>query len=129
MKEIKAFAEGREGDVTGLLREINEWTGALNRTMDDLARERLEGADERGIVRAKISGTGRLLGLTIDSRGLNDLDHVQLAAAVMEAVGAARAAMGDRLTELMSDLVGPEWSAQPGEDPLASHIQRVLREG
>jgi DNA-binding protein YbaB len=129
MKEINAFAEGREGDVAGLLREIDQWTGALAKTLDDLARERLEGADERGVVRARVSGAGRLLGLTIDARGLRGLDHVQLAAAVMEAIGTARTAMGDRLTELTAGLTGPEWSPRDGSDPLAPHIQRVLREG
>ncbi|MFI7698244.1 YbaB/EbfC family nucleoid-associated protein [Nonomuraea sp. NPDC049480] len=129
MKEINAFAEGGEGDVGRLVREINEWTGTLTRTLNDLAHEQLDGTDERGVVRARISGAGRLLGLTIDSRGLRDLDHVQLAEAVKEAIGAAHGTMGDRLTELTAGLVDPRWTTPDGGDPLASHIQRVLREG
>ncbi|MGP3955575.1 YbaB/EbfC family nucleoid-associated protein [Nonomuraea sp. 3N208] len=129
MKEIEAFAEGREGDLAGLLREINEWTGTLAGRMNDLAQERMEGMDAAGVVRARVSGAGRLLGLTIDSRGLRGLDNVQLAEAVKEAIGVAHTAMGDRLTELMADLPGADASAQAGGDPLAPHIARVLREG
>ncbi|MGI5283946.1 YbaB/EbfC family nucleoid-associated protein [Nonomuraea polychroma] len=129
MREIDAFAEGREGDLSGLLREVNDWTNTLNGKMNDLARERMEGADADGVVRARVSGAGRLLGLTIDSRGLRELDHVQLAEAVKEAIGAAHAAMGDRLTELMADLPGADALAQAGDDPLAPHIARVLRGG
>ncbi|TMR07578.1 YbaB/EbfC family nucleoid-associated protein [Nonomuraea turkmeniaca] len=129
MKEIEAFAEGREGDLAGLLREINEWTGTLAGRMNDLAQERLEGTDAGGVVRARVSGAGRLLGLAIDSRGLRGLDNVQLAEAVKEAIGAAHTAMGDRLTELMADLPGADASAQAAGDPLAPHIARVLREG
>ncbi|HEX4812434.1 MAG TPA: YbaB/EbfC family nucleoid-associated protein [Nonomuraea sp.] len=129
MKEINAFAEGREGDVAGLLREVNAWTGALTSALEELAGERLEGTDAAGVVRARVSGTGRLLGLSIDARGLRGLDHVQLAQAVKEAVGAARVAMGDRLTELTTGLGGPGGLTQDGGDPLAPHIERVLREG
>ncbi|MFB4282574.1 MULTISPECIES: YbaB/EbfC family nucleoid-associated protein [unclassified Nonomuraea] len=129
MKEINAFAEGREGDLAGLLREINDWTGTLASRMDDLAREHLEGADAGGVVRARVSGAGRLLGLSIDGRGLRDLDHVQLAEAVKEAIGAAHAAMGERLTELTAELSGLEASGRAAQDPLAPHVQRVMREG
>ncbi|TMR96940.1 YbaB/EbfC family nucleoid-associated protein [Nonomuraea basaltis] len=129
MTEINAFAEGREGDVTKLLREVNGWTDALNRTLEELAQERLEGMDGTGAVRARVSGAGgRLLGLTIDPRTMRNLDHVELAQAVMEAVTAARAAMGDRLTEFTTGLGVPA-APESGADPLAPHVQRVLREG
>ncbi|MEV0617194.1 YbaB/EbfC family nucleoid-associated protein [Nonomuraea sp. NPDC050404] len=128
MREINAFLQGREGDVAGLVREISAWTTTLSATMDELARERMDGADARGVVTATVSGEGRLLRLNIDSRKLDGLDHVELAAAVKEAIGAAKAAMGDRLTEITESLAGTD-PAVPGGDPLAPHIQRVLREG
>ncbi|SDH82496.1 YbaB/EbfC family nucleoid-associated protein [Nonomuraea jiangxiensis] len=129
MKNVRDFAEGREGDVNGLLREVNEWTGALAGAMEGLSREELEGVDETGVVHVKVSGEGRLLRLNIDPRGLRDLDHVQLAAAVKQAIGAAHTAMGDRLTELTAHLTGPQTSVPDGGDPLAPHIERLLREG
>ncbi|MGW4802228.1 YbaB/EbfC family nucleoid-associated protein [Nonomuraea sp. NPDC004297] len=129
MKEINAFSEGREGDVAGLLREINDLTGRLAGGMAELAHERLEGADASGAVRVCVSGAGRLLALQIDGRGLRKLDHVQLADAVKEAIGAAHVAMGERLTGLMTELTGPGPAPQVGQDPLAPYIERVLREG
>ncbi|MFC5815489.1 YbaB/EbfC family nucleoid-associated protein [Nonomuraea harbinensis] len=122
MGEIDAFAAGREGDLAALLREMDGWTARVTGMLEELARERLEGADASGVVRARVSGTGRLLGLDIDARGLRDLDHERLAEAVKEAVGAARTAMGDRLAELTGD---PASAA----DPLAPHVERVMREG
>ncbi|PZG17899.1 YbaB/EbfC family nucleoid-associated protein [Nonomuraea aridisoli] len=126
MSDVSAFAEGGEGDVTSLVRQVNEWTGVLNERLATLAREHLDGTDRTGVVRARVSGIGRLIGLTIDPRGLRHLDHVQIAQAAMEAIGAARSAMGERLTELTADLAGPDL---PGGDPLAPHIERLLREG
>ncbi|MFI7616273.1 YbaB/EbfC family nucleoid-associated protein [Nonomuraea terrae] len=126
MSEVSAFAEGREGDVAGLLRHVNDWAGVLNERLTTLAREHLDGRDRTGAVRARVSGAGRLVGLTIDPRGLRHLDNVQLAQAVMEAIAAARSAMGDRLTELTADLAGPDL---PDGDPLAPHVERLLREG
>ncbi|MEV5495069.1 YbaB/EbfC family nucleoid-associated protein [Nonomuraea fuscirosea] len=128
MTEIDAFLQGREGDLAGLVREVTAWTAALGGALDELARERMEGADAREVVRARVSGTGGLLGLSIDARRLRDLDHVELAEAVKQAIGAAKGAMGERLTELTEGLSGRDPSL-PGGDPLAPHIERVLREG
>ncbi|MCK2221303.1 YbaB/EbfC family nucleoid-associated protein [Actinomadura sp. ATCC 31491] len=127
MSQIDAFAEGRDGDVAGLLRELDGWSARIAGTLDELAAARMEGADASGAVRARVAGTGRLLDLRIDAKGLRELDHLRLAAAVMEAVGAARAAAGERLEELTAGLAGPR-PAGP-EDPLAAHVQRVMREG
>ncbi|MGI5269174.1 YbaB/EbfC family nucleoid-associated protein [Nonomuraea sp. CA-218870] len=112
-----------DGDLAALLREVDGWAAGLARTLDELARERLEGTDATGAVRARVSGTGRLTGLDIDARGLRDLDHEGVAWAVKEAVAAARSALGDRLTELTG---GPVDGAT---DPLAAHVERVMREG
>jgi DNA-binding protein YbaB len=124
MSEIDAFAAGREGDLGRLLRELDAWNERLARTLGELGAERVDGTDANGVVRARVTGTGRLAGLHIDPRGLRGLDHAGLAAAVMEAVAAARAALGERLTEL----TGPPPDGDPG-DPLAGHVERVIREG
>lgn len=126
MSDFSAFASGAEGDVAGLVRRVQAWAGTLDERLASLARERLDGTDRTGTVRARISGDGRLTGLAIDPRGLRGLDHVQLAQAVMEAIGAAHSIMGDRLDELTADLSGPD--AVPAADPLARHIDRLLRE-
>lgn len=126
MSDVDAFAAAGEGDVASLVRRANEWASALDERLATLAREQLDGADRTGTVRARVSGAGRLVGLTIDPRGLRDLDEVQVAQAVMEAIGAAHSGMGERLTELTADLAGPD---VPARDPLAPHIERLLREG
>ncbi|MEW9546964.1 YbaB/EbfC family nucleoid-associated protein [Nonomuraea sp. NPDC050783] len=130
MSETEAFAGGRDGDLAGLLREVEGWSARVAGTLDELGRERLEGVDARGAVRARVAGTGRLLGLHLDPRKLRELDHVQLAEAVKEAVGAARAGIAERLAELTGDPAGPGAPAHGGvADPLADHVRRVMREG
>ncbi|QYC38709.1 hypothetical protein Nocox_05410 [Nonomuraea coxensis DSM 45129] len=127
MSQIDAFAAGREGDVPGLLREMNAWSAGVAGALDELSRERLEGTDASGAVRVRVSGTGRLLGMRLDPKGLRELDHERLAAAVMEAVAAAHGALGDRLEDLTAGLSGRP--AGGADDPLAAHVERVMREG
>ncbi|MGW2145911.1 YbaB/EbfC family nucleoid-associated protein [Nonomuraea bangladeshensis] len=127
MSQIDAFAEGREGDVPGLLREVNAWSARIAGALDELSGERMEGTDASGGVRARVSGTGRLLGLHLDAKKLRELDHVRLAEAVREAVAAAQGSLGERLEELTAALSGP-YGGGP-DDPLAAHVERVMREG
>ncbi|MEV4287128.1 YbaB/EbfC family nucleoid-associated protein [Nonomuraea bangladeshensis] len=127
MSQIDAFAEGREGDVPGLLREVNAWSARIAGALGELSGERMEGTDASGAVRARVSGTGRLLGLHLDAKKLRELDHVRLAEAVKEAVAAAQGSLGERLEELTAALSGP-YGGGP-DDPLAAHVERVMREG
>ncbi|MFI6500355.1 YbaB/EbfC family nucleoid-associated protein [Nonomuraea typhae] len=125
MKEVEAFGQGRIGDLDGLIRELDGWTGALNQALAELADSSLEGADPGEIVRARVSGAGRLQSLTIDTRKYRDLDHLALSQAVQEAVTAAKLAIGDRLTELTAGLAPA--TDDPGADPLAPYVDNVLR--
>ncbi|MDF2711913.1 MAG: hypothetical protein K0R62_7565 [Nonomuraea muscovyensis] len=127
MRHVDAFGTGREGDLSGLLAEAGRWAGSLAGALGELEEQRLAGADPSGAVRAEVSGTGRLRALTIDPRGLRDLDHDQLAQAVQEAIVAAHQAMGDRLTEVVEELAGPAAAAGGGEDPLEAHVRDLLR--
>ncbi|MEU4226751.1 YbaB/EbfC family nucleoid-associated protein [Nonomuraea sp. NPDC026600] len=130
MKRVEAFAGGGQDDVDGLLRETDGWARTLAGALGELEQERLAGAEPSEVVRAEVSGTGRLRGLSIDPRGLRDLDHVQLAQAVCAAIAAAHLAMGERLTEVVQDLTGraPEVAGtEDAADPLDGHIRNVLR--
>jgi DNA-binding protein YbaB len=130
MRHVEAFAGGRQDDVDGLLRETDGWARTLAGALGELEEERLAGADPSEVVRAEVSGTGRLRGLSIDPRRLRDLDHVQLAQAVCEAIAAAHLAMGERLTQVVQDLRGqaPDTAGTEGAaDPLDGHIRNVLR--
>jgi DNA-binding protein YbaB len=117
--------EGGPDDVTGLLREADGWARAMAGALGELAEERLAGTDPSQVVRAEVSGTGRLRTLSIDPRGLRDLDHVQLARAVQEAVVAAHRTMGERLEEVVQGLSG--LGGASAADPLEGHIRNVLR--
>ncbi|GGO83002.1 YbaB/EbfC family nucleoid-associated protein [Nonomuraea cavernae] len=123
MRELDIFGAGGEGNLSGLLREVGSLLDSLTGALDEMSEARLEGTDSTGAVRAEVSGVGRLLGLSIDPRGLRDLDHVQLAEAVGEAIAAAHVAMGERMTEVTEGLAAPT----TGDDPLDSYIQQVLR--
>ena len=127
MRRVEAFAGGRPDDVDGLLRETDDWARTLTGALGELADERLAGADPSEVVSAEVSGTGRLRGLSIDPRGLRDLDHVQLAQAVCAAIAAAHLAMGERLTEVVQDLTGRAPDTTGTADPLDGHIRNVLR--
>lgn len=124
MRHVDSFAGGGQDDVTGLLREADGWARTLAGALGELAEERLAGTDPSEVVRAEVSGTGRLRTLSIDPRGLRDLDHVQLAQAVQEAIVAAHRTMGERLEEVVQGLSG---LGAASADPLEGHIRNVLR--
>ncbi|GAB3886144.1 YbaB/EbfC family nucleoid-associated protein [Microbispora bryophytorum] len=140
MRNTAAFNEGREGDVAGLVREVQGRVGALADLLHGLSEEVVEGSDAAGAVVARVSGAGRLLGLTVDPRAMRDLDHVAMSAAIQGAIGAARSEVGERLAQAMADLapdlaprLAPGITADSGADPplgdpLAPYVRALLRE-
>ncbi|MEV0145035.1 MULTISPECIES: YbaB/EbfC family nucleoid-associated protein [unclassified Nonomuraea] len=129
MRNVEALAGGGPDDLPRLLREADDWAQALTGALDGLEEERLSGIDPSGVVRAEVTGSGRLRGLSIDPRGLRGLDHIQLAQAVQEAIAAAHLAMGERLTEVVQDLTGRTQGTVGADaaDPLQGYIHNVLR--
>ncbi|WP_326819968.1 YbaB/EbfC family nucleoid-associated protein [Streptosporangium sp. NBC_01756] len=128
MKHSEAFNAGREGDLHGMIREVGSLVDAFAEALGELDGQKVTGADGTGRVVATVSGSGRLLHVRIDPRAMRDLDHVALGRAVQEAVGAARGAMAESLSEAMGALGG---LSQPGSDhdPLAPYFDAILREG
>ncbi|MEN3535417.1 YbaB/EbfC family nucleoid-associated protein [Microbispora sp. ZYX-F-249] len=132
MRNTAAFNEGRDGDVAGLVREVQGRVGALADLLHGLSDEVIEGTDATGSVVARVSGAGRLLGLTVDPRAMRDLDHVAMSAAIRGAIGAARSEVGERLGKAMADFTG-DFTAGSGDepprgDPLAPYVRALLRE-
>ncbi|WP_432934308.1 YbaB/EbfC family nucleoid-associated protein [Microbispora sp. CA-135349] len=121
---MAAFNDGGEGDVAGLVRKVQGRVGALADLLRGLDEEVVEGADATGAVVARVSGAGRLLGLTIDPRAMRDLDHGAMSAAIVGAIGAARGETGERLAKAMEEFAG----SPPHGDPLAPYVQALLRE-
>ncbi|MEV4294867.1 YbaB/EbfC family nucleoid-associated protein [Microbispora rosea] len=141
MRNTAAFNEGREGDVAGLVREVQGRVGALADLLHGLSEEVIEAADATGAVVARVNGAGHLLGLSIDPRAMRDLDHVAMSAAIRGAIGAARSETGERLAMAMEGFTADSMrdptadvpgnfagSPSPG-DPLAPYVQALLREG
>ncbi|NJP24191.1 YbaB/EbfC family nucleoid-associated protein [Microbispora sp. SCL1-1] len=128
MRNTAAFNEGREGDVAGLVREVQGRVGALADLLHTLSEEVIEGTDATGAVTARVTGAGHLLGLSIDPRAMRDLDHVAMSAAIQGAIGAARGATGERLTKAMEEFTADFGDAPPSGDPLAPYVQALLRE-
>ncbi|WP_433251326.1 YbaB/EbfC family nucleoid-associated protein [Streptosporangium sp. CA-135522] len=116
------------GDAGRLAGEIEGWVDTLATTIRELNDQELTGADGSGRVLATVTGSGRVLRVSIAPRAMRELDNVAIAAAIMEAVGAAREAMGESLTKAMETLNGGPGQADLGDDPLAAYFEAVLGE-
>jgi DNA-binding protein YbaB len=116
---------GGDGDVGRLIREMDGWINAFAGAMRELDEQRLTGADGSGLVVATVSGSGRLLRVAIDPRAMRDLDHAEIGQAVQQAIGTARAAMAEGLTQTMDKLSGGR--PDLGQDPLAPYFDAVLK--
>ncbi|MFE0156753.1 YbaB/EbfC family nucleoid-associated protein [Nonomuraea sp. NPDC059007] len=126
MTHAGAFNQGRDGDLDGLVRDFQGWVHAFAGALSELADRRLTGVDDTGRVAATISGTGRLLQVTIDPRAIRDLDHAALGQAVFQAILAARERMGEGLDETIAALSGGRSTAEP--DVLQPYFDAVLRQ-
>ena len=124
MRNADAFNAGKEGDLLGLVGEVEGLVDAFAAKMRELDGERLTGHDESGHVTATVSGSGRLLGVDIGAKAMRDLDHLALARAVQDAIATARAAMAEGLEEAVKELTGG--LPQQGEDPLNAYFDAVL---
>ncbi|MGW5261244.1 YbaB/EbfC family nucleoid-associated protein [Microbispora sp. NPDC004025] len=129
MRNTAAFNEGREGDVAGLVREVQGRVGALADLLHGLSEQVAEGTDATGAVVARVSGAGHLLGLTVDPRAMRDFDHLAMSAAILGAIAAARSEVGERLGKAMADFTAGSGEEPPPGDPLAPYVQALLREG
>ncbi|MEU0566630.1 YbaB/EbfC family nucleoid-associated protein [Nonomuraea sp. NPDC005983] len=128
MKHIDAFNAGGAGDVPGLIREIEGWVDAFAGAMRELDEQEVTGADDTGLVVATVSGSGRLLHVAIGPKAMRDLDHVAIGQAVQQAIGAARVAMAEGLTQMVDTLATGRPRPDPGHDPLAPYFDAILRE-
>ncbi|GGK50569.1 hypothetical protein Ppa06_09020 [Planomonospora parontospora subsp. parontospora] len=132
--QITAFAAGAEGDVAGLLREVGEQVDRLTAALRGLSGREVEADAADGGIRVRVSGSGRLLAVTVGARAMRDLDHEELGRAVVEAIRRAREAAGAELAEAVAeatgtrppDLADPDGPVVPA-DPLAPAVDALLR--
>ncbi|SDI30306.1 Conserved DNA-binding protein YbaB [Sinosporangium album] len=128
MRHNDAFDTG-PGDIGKLVGDIHNWVDAMATTLRELEEQTLTGYDESGRVTAKVSGSGRLLKVTVAPQAMRDLDHVEVAEAVRQAIEAARIAMAEELTTAMNALTHGMPQPDPNHDPFAAYFNDILRGG
>ncbi|WP_431898388.1 YbaB/EbfC family nucleoid-associated protein [Nonomuraea sp. bgisy101] len=126
MKRDDAF-DPVTADIGRLVHEIAGHTEAIAATMRELEHRKLTGSDGTAGVTATVSGTGQLLEVLVTPLAMRELDHVELAEAVREAIDAARVAMADELTEAMNAVTGELPQPDPDHDPFARYLDDLLR--
>jgi DNA-binding protein YbaB len=105
-------------DVARRARLMREELAAAQAGAD---RAEVTGFGGGGLVRATVSGQGRLIGLDVDPSVIDPEDPGTLSALVVEAVGAAQAALAEQragqlrgVTDALGDLVRDLRPGRPG---------------
>jgi nucleoid-associated protein EbfC len=89
------MAFGQQPNMQQILKQAQQMQEQLMAAQSELAEARVDGSAGGGLVRATVSGSGELIGLTIDPEALDPDDTDTLADLVLAAVrdatsGAAR---------------------------------------
>jgi hypothetical protein len=106
----RAVLRGAE-ESTGAGEQIalNRATAAMNQLMERITTLReaeYEGWDSGQVIRARVSGTGRVLAVEISGHAVRDVPTDQMGPRCVEAVTAARVAMSESIREALTELSG-----------------------
>ena len=99
------FPEGSP-DMNSLLEQAAAMQQQLMAAQEELANRRVEGSAGGGLVKATVSGTGDLLGLTIDPAACDPQDTETLADLVLAAVRDAASNAQEQAAQAMGELTG-----------------------
>jgi nucleoid-associated protein EbfC len=99
------FPEGSP-DMNALLQQAAAMQQQLMAAQEDLANRQVEGSAGGGLVRATVTGTGDLVGLTIDSAACDPDDTETLADLVLAAVRDATSNAQQQAAAQMGQLTG-----------------------
>ena len=99
------FPEGSP-DMNALLQQAAAMQQQLMAAQEDLANREVEGSSGGGLVRATVTGTGDLVGLTIDPAACDPDDTETLADLVLAAVRDARSNAQQQAAAQMGQLTG-----------------------
>ena len=99
------FPEGSP-DMNALLQQAAEMQQQLMAAQEDLANRQVEGSAGGGLVRATVTGTGDLVGLTIDPAACDPDDTETLADLVLAAVRDATSHAQQQAAAQMGQLTG-----------------------
>ncbi|MEP6666563.1 MAG: YbaB/EbfC family nucleoid-associated protein [Nocardioidaceae bacterium] len=109
------FPEGSP-DMSALLEQAAAMQQRLLAAQDELANAHIEGSAGGGLVQATVSGTGELMGLTIDPTVCDPNDSETLADLVLAAVRDASANAQQLAAEQMGGITGGFGGDVPGLD-------------
>jgi nucleoid-associated protein EbfC len=99
------FPEGSH-DMNALLEQAAAMQQQLMAAQDDLTAKRVQGTSGGGVVRATVTGTGELVGLTIEPDVCDPDDPETLADLVLAAVRDATSHAHDLAAQQMGQLTG-----------------------
>ncbi|GII78349.1 hypothetical protein Sru01_33310 [Sphaerisporangium rufum] len=124
-EQLDAFARHADGDVPGLLAEVEQGIERVAAVLRDQESRGVEVVRPDGVA-VTVTGTGALLTVTISARAMRDLDHVALADAVRAAIGEARERAGQAFGAAVTEAAGPVGAVA---DPLEPYFRALgLRE-
>ena len=96
-------AAGFGGDLSGLMAQAQQMQQRLLQAQEELAQAQVTGTAGGGLVKAKVTGAGEVVGLTIDPEAIDPSDPEGLADLVLAAIrDGHRAAQ-----ELQAQAMGP----------------------
>ena len=107
------FPEGTP-DMNALLEQAAAMQQQLMAAQEDLAARRVEGTAGGGLVTATVTGTGDLVGLSIDPQACDPADTETLADLVVAAVRDATSNAQEMAAQQMGELTGGFGGELPG---------------
>ncbi|HLL64469.1 MAG TPA: hypothetical protein VK453_01850 [Micromonosporaceae bacterium] len=114
-------AEAATGPAQEL--ELKRATAAMNELLGritELQQAVYDGCDSWELIRARVAGTGRLATVDISAQAIRDIPSAELGQHCLEAVAAARVAMGEAMRQGLADLSdgNVQWDAAVPGDPV-----------
>jgi nucleoid-associated protein EbfC len=108
---------GDSPDMNQLLEQAQQMQQQLVEAQQRLAETEVEGTSGGGLVTAKVTGTGDLIGLDISPEACDPADTETLADLVVAAVQNATASAHERAAEQLGPLAGGFGGDLPGGGP------------
>jgi nucleoid-associated protein EbfC len=105
---------GDNPDMNQLLEQAQQMQQQLMQAQEELAKAEVEGTAGGGLVTAKVTGTGDLIGLDIKPEACDPADTETLADLVVAAVKNATTAAQEMATQQLGPLAGGLGGGPPG---------------
>jgi DNA-binding protein YbaB len=121
-RDVMAMSGGMGRDIADQVDALNEQMSRLQRRIAELSAAEVSGTSPDGLVRATVTGMGKLRTVTISPYAMRDLGNIELGTAACAAIQQARLAAATELQEAMTDLntAEPPADLSPVADPIAA---------